>query len=189
MQRFSRHAPLDLRPQADPGMEDRSGPVLTLGAVFTMLVTVGGEDVPAEIRAACRHIEADAWYLGQDLETILSKLEDQDPELPELVGRNIYFMFRTQLHGLGIKTPSDFVLQLPSMWTFATRGDSGTWRTSMRGERHAIVESRQPFNCQFEVGGLRGFIEALDGYDVEIAHTTCVRRGDPFCTFDTRWQE
>ncbi|MDC3957365.1 hypothetical protein [Polyangium jinanense] len=189
MDRFSRYAPLELRPHADPGMDDRSGPTLTLGSLFTMLVTVGGDDVPPEYVAACRNIDPEAWYLGQDLETILNKLEDRDPALPELIGRNIYFMFRTQLHGLGIKTPADFMVQLPTMWKFATRGDSGTWRAAMKGERHAIVESHQPFNCHFEIGGLRGFIEALDAYDVEIAHSTCVRRGDPFCTFDTRWQE
>ncbi|HVK67812.1 MAG TPA: hypothetical protein VM694_25305 [Polyangium sp.] len=189
MQRFSRYAPLELKAHPDPGPEDRSGPTLTLGSLFTMLVTVGGDDVPPEYVAACCGIDAAAWYLGQDLETILNKLEDRDPELPELIGRSIYFMFRTQLHELGIKTATDFMAQLPTMWTFATRGDSGTWRATMKGVRHAIVESRQPFNCQFEAGGLRGFIEALDGYDVEITHSTCVRNGAPFCTLDTRWQE
>ncbi|TKD07500.1 hypothetical protein [Polyangium fumosum] len=189
MQRFSRYAPLELEAHPDPGTEDRSGPTLTLGSLFTMLVTVGGEDVPPEYVAACRDIDPAAWYLGQDLETILNKLEDRDPALPELIGRSIYFMFRTQLHGLGIKTTTDFMVQLPIMWTFATRGDSGTWRATMMGARHAIVESHQPFNCHFEAGGLRGFIEALDGYDVEIIHSTCIRKGAPFCTFDTRWQE
>jgi len=189
MYRFSRRAPLDLRPYADPGTEDRSGPPLTRGSLFTVLVTVGGEDVPPEYRDAFRNIDPDGWYHGQPLETLLNEIEERDPALVELIGRNIYFMFRTQLHELGTKTPTDFVVQLPTIWNFATRGDSGAWRTMMKGERHAIVESHQPYNCLFEAGGLRGFIEALDGYDVVIEHDTCVRKGAPFCIFDTRWQE
>jgi hypothetical protein len=189
MYRFSRYAPLDLRPYADPGPEDRSGPPLTRGSMFTLLSTVAGEDIPAEFRPALRDIDPEAWYHGQTLETLLNRIEDRDPALPEIIGRNIYFMFRTQLREIGIKTATELVVGLPSMWTFATRGDGGTWRVTMKGERHAIVESHQPYNCHFEAGGLRGFIEALDGYDVEIAHSTCVRRADPFCTFETRWQE
>jgi hypothetical protein len=189
MHRFSRYAPLVLRACADPGMEDRSGPPLTRGSLFTLLRTVAGEDFPAEDREALRDIDADGWYLGQHLETLLNKLEDRDAVFPELAGRNIYFMFRTQLQTLGIHSATELVMSLPSMWVFATRGDSGTWRPSMKGKWHAIVEADQPYNCRFEAGGLRGFIEAFDGFDVELRHTACRRDGDPVCIFEARWQE
>jgi predicted hydrocarbon binding protein len=59
----------------------------------------------------------------------------------------------------------------------------------MVAERHWIVEAEQPYNCIFEAGALRGFIEAFDGHDVTIDHTTCRRKGHPFCTYEVRWEE
>jgi hypothetical protein len=170
-------------------MDNRSGPPLTRGSLYKLLSTVAAGDLPAEDANALREIDGDAWYLGQALETLVNKLEDKDPALPELLGRNIYFMFRTPLRDIGITTATALVSGLPSMWVFATRGSSGAWRATQRGQWHWIVEAEQPYNCLFEAGGLRGFIEAFDGFDVEIEHTTCVRRGDRFCTFDVKWQE
>jgi len=119
----------------------------------------------------------------------VNTLEDKDPALPELLGRNIYFMFRTPLKEIGVSSATALISGLPSIWVFATRGDSGTWRTRKLGEQHWHIELEQPYNCVFEIGALRGFIEAFDGYDVEIQHSTCVRRGDRFCTFETKWRE
>jgi hypothetical protein len=189
MFKFQRQAPLDTTVFDDPGMTNRSGPPLTRGSLFTLLSTVAAEDLSAEAHALLRRLDADSWYHGQFLETLLNMLEERDPDLPEFVGRNIYFMFRTPLQQVGINSASDLVKSMPSIWVFATRGDCGEFRSRMIAERHWIVEGEQPYNCRFEEGALRGFIEAFDGHDVKINHTTCRRKGDPFCTYEVRWNE
>ncbi len=186
---FARQAPLDLTSFNDPGMEDRSGPPLTRGSLFTLLGTVAGDALSTEAHAAIRRLDAETWYHGQLLETLLNMLEERDPEMPEFVGRNIYFMFRTPLQHAGINTATDLVKSMTGTWIFATRGDSGEFRSRMIADRHWIVEGEQPYNCLFEAGALRGFIEAFDGHDVQIEHSTCRRNGDRFCTYEVRWQE
>ncbi|MBK9260429.1 MAG: hypothetical protein IPM54_11405 [Polyangiaceae bacterium] len=189
MQTLLRRAPLDTTVYEDPGMSNRTGPPLTRGSLFTLLGTVAGEALPPEAHAAIRRLEAESWYHGQVLETLLNILEDHDPELPEFVGRNIYFMFRNPLQQVGIHSAAGLLESLPRTWTFATRGDCGEWRSRMVAERHWIVEAEQPYNCIFEAGAVRGFIEAFDGHDVKIEHTTCLRKGHPFCTYVVRWEE
>jgi len=186
---FERQAPLDTKVYEDPGMENRVGPPLTRGSLFTLLATVAGDAISADAHAAIRRLDAEAWYHGQLLETLLNMLEEQDPELPEFVGRNIYFMFRTPLQQVGIHSATDLVKSMTATWIFATRGDCGGWRSRMIEDRHWIVEGEQPYNCVFEGGALRGFIEAFDGHDVKIKQTTCRRQGHPFCTYDVRWEE
>ncbi len=189
MYTFQRQAPFDATAFEDPGMDGRTGPPLTRGSLFTLLGTVAGDDLSAEAHAAIRRLDAETWYHGQLLETLLNMLEDQDPALPEFVGRNIYFMFRTPLQHVGINSATDLVKSMPGTWIYATRGDCGHFRSRMVGERHWIVEAEQPYNCIFEGGALRGFIEAFDGRDVKINHVTCRRKGAPFCTYDVSWEE
>lgn len=150
---------------------------------------VAAEDLPAETLKALTHVDPEAWYLGQDFETMLHQLEDKDAALPEIVGRNIYFMFRTGFQQMGIQTASQLFTDIPSIWLFATRGDSGAWRSQKLGERHFYLELEQPYHCIFEMGAMRGFIEAYDGREVVITQGKCMRRGDAFCTFDLRWEE
>lgn len=189
MDTFLRRAPIDITTFDDPGVENRAGPPLTRGGMFTLLSTVAAEGLSEEAHKAIRRLEANTWYHGQVLETLLNMLEDHDPELPDFVGRNIYFMFRTQLQGEGIKSAADLLKSMPEIWLIATRGNSGEWRSRMVAERHWVIEGEQPYNCLFEGGGLRGFIEAFDGYDVKIEQLTCMRKGHPFCTYDVRWEE
>jgi hypothetical protein len=189
MDTFLRHAPLDTTAYEDPGMNNRSGPPLTRGSLFTLLGTVAGEALTDEAHEAIRRLDAETWYHGQLLESLLNMIEDRDPELPEFVGRNIYFMFRTPLEQVGIRTATDLVKSMTGTWIFATRGNSGDFRPRMVTDLHWIVEAEQPYNCIFEAGALRGFIEAFDGHDVQIDHTTCRRKGDAFCTYDVRWEE
>ncbi|HMY19780.1 MAG TPA: hypothetical protein PKA58_25815, partial [Polyangium sp.] len=162
MYEFVRFAPLDITPFNDPGMENRSGPPLTRGSLFMLLGTVAGEALGPDAHAVIRRLDVDSWYQGQLLETLLNMLEEHDPELPEFVGRNIYFMFRTPLQQVGINTATDLVKSMTGTWVFATRGDSGEFRSRMIADRHWIVEGEQPYNCLFEGGALRGFIEAFD---------------------------
>lgn len=186
---FARFAPLDTTVYEDPGIHNRVGPPLTRGSLFTLLGTVAGDALSPEARAAIRRLDSEAWYHGQLLETLLNMLEEKEPEMPEFVGRNIYFMFRTPLQQTGINSATDLLKGMPDIWLFATRGDGGQWRSRRVSEKHWVLEGEQPYNCMFEGGGLRGFIEAFDGHDVKIQQTTCRRQGHPFCTYDVRWEE
>lgn len=186
---FSRTAPLSLTPVPDPGIEDRSGPSLSRGSIFTLLAIVASEELSPEILARLKGLDPEAWYRGQDFETIINQLEDKDAALPELLGRNIYFMYRTHLQQAGIVSAEQLCNAITSIWAVATRGGSGTWRCRTLGERYFVMEAEQPYNCLFEMGALRGFVEAFDGREVQIEHQTCRRRGDPFCTFEARWEQ
>ena len=189
MYRFTRQASIELKSFPDPGPEDRTGPSLSRGSLYTLLATVTGEDLAPEVLAQLQSVEADGWYSGQVFETLLDQLEAKDNTLPEMLGRNIYFMFRTALQQIGFLSATQLLAGLPAIWLFATRGDSGVWRTRTLGERHFHVEAEQPYNCMFEAGAVRGFIESFDGRDVTIKHGGCMRHGDAFCTFDVRWNE
>lgn len=178
-----------LTPVADPGPEDRSGPPLSRGNIFTLLATVASEELPAEVLTRLKGLDPGAWYPGQDFETLVNALEDRDAALPELFGRNIYFMFRTPLQLAGVGSAAQLFHAISSIWLMATRGDSGTWQSRMLAERHFEVVTDQPYNCLFEAGAVRGFVEAFDGRDLRIEHRTCRRRGDAVCTFDVRWEE
>lgn len=188
MFRFTRHAPLDATPLAAPAEDDRTGPPLTQGFLFTMVSTVAAEHCRPEVRELLARIDPDAWYHGQLLETILSELEDEDPELPGKVGRNIHFMWRSQLESFGIKSADAVMAGLGVLWKKATRGDGGEYR-SVVGPRRAHVELEQPYNCLFEAGAVRGLAEAYEATNVRIVHGPCMRHGAPFCVLDVRWDE
>jgi hypothetical protein len=188
MFRFQRYAPLDAPPLVAPAEDDRSGPPLTQGFLFTMVSTVAAEHCSPEVREVLARIDPDAWYHGQLLETILSQLEDRDPELPAKVGRNIHFMWRSQLDALGFRTAGAMMEALGLMWRSATRGDGGAFR-SIVGPRRAHVEMEQPYNCLFETGAVRGLLEAYEATGVRIVHAPCMREGAPFCVLEARWDE
>jgi hypothetical protein len=187
MHRFQRQAPLDATPYAAPPEDDRTGPPLTQGFLFTMVSTVAASHCDPDVLAVLAAIDPNAWYQGQLLETILGRFEAQDPELPGQVGRNIHFMWRTQLDALGYRSASQVLEALPFLWLHATRGDCGAFRSAV-GARRAHLEMEQPYNCLFEAGTVRGLLEAYDATQVRIAHGPCVRRGAPFCTLEVRWE-
>jgi hypothetical protein len=187
--RFEPIAPLDLTPQPEPAADDRSGPPLSQGYIFTLIATVAPEYCDPATLDAIATIEGDAWYHGQNLESILNRFEAQDESLPAEVGKNIYYSMQSQFRAMGLASPQDVVLTLPSMWQFVTRGDSGAWRSTMVGPHHARLELEQPYNCRFEHGALHGALEAFDAVDVQIDHVQCMRDGAPCCVLDVRWQE
>jgi len=188
MFRFQRYAPLDATPIAAPREDDRSGPPLSQGFLFTMVSTVAAEHCSPEVLEVLARIDPNAWYHGQLLETILSQLEDKDPELPERVGRNIFFMWRSQLEAIGFRTAGAVMEALGLLWRSATRGDGGEFRAVV-GPRRAHIELLQPYNCLFEAGTIRGLLEAYEATHVRIVHAPCVRDGAPYCVLDARWEE
>lgn len=188
MYSFRRGAPLDAVPIAAPAAEDRSGPPLSQGFLFTMVATVAGDHCSPEILDVLSRIDPDAWYHGQLFESILEHFEAKDPALVRYVGRNIYFMLRSELEKYGIKSPRRMMESVPSVWRTVTRGDSGEWRTLV-GPLRAHVEADQPYNCRFEEGTLVGLLEAFDARNVRIEHGPCKREGAPFCVLDARWEE
>jgi hypothetical protein len=188
MFQFQHHAPLDATPHVPPAEDDRTGPPLSQGFLFTMVSTVAGERTSPEVLALLGGIDPDAWYHGQLLESLLDRLEDLDPALPQHIGRNIYFMWRSQLEALGFRTAGAVLAAVPSLWRQVTRGDCGEWRVAV-GPRRAHMEMDQPHNCLFEAGTIIGLLEAYDATNVRVTHTPCRRRGAPFCVLDVRWDE
>jgi hypothetical protein len=188
MYSFRRSAPFDTTPLVAPVADDRTGPPLTQGFLFTMVATVAGEHCSPEILDALSLIDPDAWYHGQLLESILTHFEEKDPALVRYVGRNIHFMLGADLEKQGIKSPMMVMESVPLIWRTATRGDGGVWR-SLVGPRRAHLEAEQPYNCGFEEGTLVGLLEAFKARNVRIDHGPCRRTGAPFCVFEARWEE
>lgn len=188
MQRLQYREPMKPVPYPEPLNDDRTGPALSKGFVLTLIGTVTAEYCSPETLEMIEDIDSYAWYHGQILENVLNEFEDRDPALPAEVGKNIYYVLRGQFMEMGLQSPTDVIVTMPDVWRAVTRGDSGEWRTQMIGPTQAHVETEQPYNCQFEQGALQGALEAFDAFDVQIDHTTCMRRGDPWCTFEVRWK-
>jgi hypothetical protein len=188
MHRFRRNAPLDPTPYPAPAEDDRTGPPLSQGFLFTMVGTVAARHLTPEITAVLEQIDPDAWYHGQLLETLLNRLEDLDPALPTYIGRNIFFMWRSQLEAQGFRTAAAVMEAVPSLWKQATRGDGGVWRAVV-GPQRAHLEAEQPYNCMFEAGTIQGLLEAYEATNFRIVHAPCMRNGAPFCVLDARWDE
>lgn len=187
MKKLQRRAPLDLTTYIPPPPEDRSGPVLTQGSIFGMILLVAADECSPEVQELIPKIDAGAWYHGQLLETILSELEDRDPSLPSEVGRNIYFMFRGQLEKVGFASPEDVFTHMEEFWNTAIRGDRGELRGRVLGPGRAELEMEQPWNCRFEEGGLRGMLEAFGATNLRIEHAPCMRDGAPLCVLKATW--
>jgi hypothetical protein len=188
MHSFRRNVPLDTTPYVAPAVQDRTGPPLSQGFLFTMVATVAGDHCSPEILEALSRIDPDAWYHGQLLESILEHFEQKDPALVRYVARNIYLLLRGELEKQGINSPRVVMESVPLIWRNVTRGDAGVWR-SLVGPTRAHLEAEQPHNCRFEEGTLVGLLEAFDARNVRIEHGPCMRSGAPFCVFEARWEE
>lgn len=189
MYRFQQYAPLDLTPYAEPPAEDRSGPPLSRGSLLTLFSTVAAEHFSPERLELLMQADPEAWYHGQLFETLLNEFERQDPELPGELGKNIYYMLRSQFIALGLSKPADVISTFPWLWKHVTRGDSGEWRSELIGPQEARLELEQPYNCRFEQGAVQGALEAFDALDVAIEHVECMRDGRPACVLLIRWKE
>jgi hypothetical protein len=189
MHRFLRSAPLNRAVFPDSPPSERSGLPLSKGFVLTLIDTAASEYCTPEVLKFIEQVDPEAWYEGQVLETILNQFEEQDPNLPYDIGKNIYYTLRSQFVAMGLKTPNDVITTLPGLWMHVTRGDSGEWRTALTGPQQARLELEQPYNCRFEEGALAGALEAFDAIDVAIDHSQCMRDGAPYCVLNVRWRE
>lgn len=187
MFRFQRHAPPDLMLYSPPPVDHRDGPPLSQGFVLTLINTVAAEHCTPEMKTWLDQVDPNGWYHGQLLETVLNTFEDLDPDLPNEIGKNIYYTLQTQFAAMGIRTPDDVITTMPGLWQHVTRGDAGYWRIELCEPGHARLEGAQPFNCLFEHGAVHGAMEAFDAVDVQITHEQCMRRGDRSCMLDVRW--
>jgi hypothetical protein len=187
MYRFKPRAPFDLTVY-DPDEVGPDGPPLSQGFILSLISLVASEYCSQETLEMLEQLDGYSWYLGQNLETILTELEEKDPTLVMDIGKNIYYSLRAQFKDLNIHTPEDVILTLPQVWKQVTRGDSGWWTSSIPRPYFAIVEAHQPYNCLYEQGALQGSMEAFDAQDVQIKHVTCMRRGDSCCTFEVTWK-
>ena len=70
----------------------------------------------------------------------------------------------------------------------ANRGSEiGDWSVIKKEPKHIIMNNSTMHNCHLEEGILLGGISAFGGMAPRIVQTTCVKKGDPFCTFDITW--
>lgn len=187
MQRFQRHASLELVSYPEPPIEDRSGPALSHGGIFKLLATVASEELSPAALDLIERMEPRGWYRGQLLESLISELEDRDPGLPHSVGRLAYLLMREDFRRLGLTTPERLLEAIPGFWPQVTRGDTGWWRTHLLGPGRARVEMQQPYNCRFEAGGTFGMLESYDLADLAMDHPVCMRDGADFCVLEVRW--
>jgi hypothetical protein len=189
MYRFQRRAPLELIVVEPPPVDERTGPPLSQGALYTMLVTVAADHLSPEALALLDEIDPAAWYHDQLLETLLNDFEDRDPTLPKYLGRGLYYMFRPLLRQMGLHTAEAGLHALPAIFKNGTRGDNGWWRVVRTGPGRARVEGQQPYNCKFEEGSLAGLLEGLGAEDVQVEHGQCMRAGAPFCVYEVSFRE
>lgn len=189
MYRFEHSAPLDFTPYVEPAPHDRNGPPLSQGFLLTMINIVAADHCDSDLCDAMMQSDPECWYHGQLFESILNEFERKDATLPGEIGKNIYYMLRSEFTAMGLHTPTDVIETLPRVWAHVTRGNSGEWRTEMLGPCHARIEMEQPYNCRFEEGAVQGALEAFDALAVEIKHVQCMRDGSPYCVLEARWQE
>ncbi len=152
-----------------------------------MLSMVIGDRCSPQTLRALAEIDPERWYHGQLLEAILDEVAAKSADAPYQLGRAVYFMAHTQLEQMGVPTPEILIVQMPTMWTHVTRGDSGWFRTELLTPTAAHVEMAQPYNCDFEEGAFVGFLDGLGCERVTSRHTTCVRKGAAFCTLELTW--
>lgn len=188
MQTFVRNAPLDLTPQPEPAITDRSGPALSQGFLLTLISMVASDLCSDETMDALSQIDAEGWYLGQSIESLLDEMERKSPGSAFRIGRSVYFMLPTQLKSMGVVDAQSFMRNMSALWLAVTRGDSGSFRTSDITDHAARIEMEQPYSCDFEEGAFVGLLEGLGHRDVKTQHTTCLRKGHSFCTLLVSWK-
>lgn len=189
MYRFESDAPLDFTSYPEPAAHDRSGPPLSQGFLLTMINMVAADHCSAELCDALMQADPEGWYHGQLFESILNEFEQRDPSLPAEIGKNIYYLLRSEFTAMGLRSPTDVITTIPHIWQHVTRGNSGSWRTEMTGPCEARIEMEQPYNCRFEEGAVQGALEAFDALAVRMEHVQCMRDGQPYCVLHARWQE
>lgn len=185
---FVRNAPLDLTPQIEPEPSDRRGPPLSQGFLLTLITMVAADSCSEETLDVLSHVDADRWYLGQALESVLDEMEHRSPGGAFRMGRSVYFMLPSKLREIGVVDAASFFRTLPSLWHIVTRGDSGEFRAEMTGDKAAQVEMIQPYNCAFEEGAILGFLEGLGYTQVTTQHSRCMRNGHPSCVLAVAWK-
>jgi hypothetical protein len=179
----------DLAPYPDRFVDDRQGPPRIQGLLLLLVTTLAAEHILPDTLSTLSHVDPAAWYHGQVLEDILTVFESHEPQLPKDIGKNVFYMVRSQLRGRARRTPADVIEALPLLWQQITRGASGVWHAEMVSPRHAVMKTAQPYNCRFIEGIIHGALESVDALDVQITHRWCVRQGSPWCAFDVVWHE
>lgn len=180
--------PLDLTTYNPPDVDDRSGLPLSQGYVFTLFATVAGDHLPEQMLEQLRQVEQQAWYKGQVLEDLLTILEQRDPGLPGLIGKNMYYLLGPQYRAMGLNTAEEVLRATPGLWVQVARGDAGEWRLLELEKGHAVLEVEQPYNCWFEASSIVGALEAFDATEIHLTHSPCMRDGSPCCRLEVRWQ-
>lgn len=184
---FVKNAPLDLTPQQEAAVSDRSGPPLCQGLLLTLISMVASDSCPEETLDRLSQVDADRWYLGQALESVLDQMERQQEKSAFRIGRTAYFMLTGKLKELGAVDAASFFQTLPSLWQIVARGDAGYFKAALHADNRALIEMAQPYNCDFEEGALVGVLDGLGYTRVTSQHTQCMRHGHSACQIWLEW--
>ncbi len=106
------------------------------------------------------------------------------------IGENIAEALKPTFDENNIKTAEDFIKSFVDLYNFSVIGDEkGTWTlVSLDPKRRtAVLKKDTPFNCILEEGILKRGLKFFSRDLVVVKQTTCVRRGDDYCTFEVSW--
>lgn len=135
------------------------------------------------------NIEPNKWYPMKQFTILVDLYEDiMGPLILKNVGSGII----PEMIQAGIIpkiSPHEFLKSLTNTYHSANRGSNiGDWRVIKEESKHIVLENSTMHNCKLEEGVILGGIEALGGRNPRILQRTCVKKGDPFCTFDIYWE-
>ena len=135
------------------------------------------------------NIDPKKWYPMEQFTLLVDQYEE---EMGPLVLKNVGQGIIPEMLEAGVLpkiTPQEFLKGLSNAYHSVNRGSNiGDWKVIKEEPNHIIMENSTMHNCKLEEGVLIGGIEAMGGINTMILQRTCVKKGDPFCTFDIRWK-
>ena len=135
------------------------------------------------------NIEPNKWYPMKQFTLLVDLYEEK---MGPLIIKNIGTGIIPEMVEAGVlpkMSPQEFLKSLSGSYHSANRGTNiGDWKVIKEGANHIIMENSTSHNCKLEEGVVLGGIEALGGKNPRVLQRTCVKKGDPFCTFDIYWQ-
>ncbi len=134
------------------------------------------------------NISAIKWYPMEQFTLLTDHIEKEfSPNVIRKIGKAII----PEMKKAGVlpeMSPELFLEGLSMVYHQANRGPNiGDWSVIKKEPKHFIMNNSTMHNCHLEEGILLGGISSFGGNAPRIVQTTCVKKGDSFCTFDITW--
>ncbi len=150
-------------------------PSLTLGDNYTKYKTYDPESL----------------YPAEEFISLTNEIEKRLGQLHlKKIGENIAEALKPTFDENNIHSAEDFLRSFVDLYNFSVIGEGkGTWELVSLDptQRKAVLRKDTPFNCILEEGILRRGLKLFSKDLVVVKQTTCVRKGDDFCTFEVSW--